>query len=92
MSSGKPTAPSLVSVNLDLPSVEVASVGLFSQVASDKKKERGSSCARGGLAWVLRKISSQESCQALLRAAQGNGGVSLDVFKSLVDVALVNMV
>jgi len=34
-------------------------VGLFSQVTGNRTRRNASSCARGGLGWILGKISSQ---------------------------------
>lgn len=50
-------------------------------------------CTRGGLDWILGRISSWSIGQALERAAQRSGGVPVpELFKRHMDVALRDMV
>ncbi|GAB0183417.1 hypothetical protein GRJ2_000807000 [Grus japonensis] len=67
-------------------------VGLFSQVTSDRQEEMASSCARGGLDWILGKISSPKRLSSIGTGCPVVESPSLEVFKRHVDVLLRGMV
>jgi len=46
-------------------------VSLFSQVKSDMREELASSCARGGLDWILVKISSLKGLSSIGTGCSG---------------------
>ncbi|KAK4828860.1 hypothetical protein QYF61_000988 [Mycteria americana] len=46
-------------------------VGLFSQVSSDRTRGMASSCARGGLDWILGNISSPKGLSSIGRGCPG---------------------
>lgn len=65
-------------------------IGLCSQEQETGQEETASSCARGGLDWILGKIPSWKEWSG---TGPGHGGITIpgDV-KKCVNVALVNVV
>jgi len=70
-----------------------AGVGLFFQLTSDRTRSNGLKLHRGGLDWILGKISLLRVVKPFNRLPREGGGVaSLEVFKKRVDFALLDMV
>jgi len=70
-----------------------ASVGLFSQVTSNRTRKLASSCIRGGLCWTLRKsLFIERVVRYWNRLPQVVvESLSLEAFKKCVDVRLQDM-
>lgn len=51
-------------------------VSLFYHVMMEQQ-EMASSCSRGGLDWILRKLLYPKGSQAMEHASQGSGGVTI---------------